>query len=48
MDFVGLKEDIIEMLVGGRAKVDPTGFQNDLSEVYSRDDVLWQMSRWEA
>jgi hypothetical protein len=40
MDFDGLKEDIIEMLAGGRAKVDPTGFQNDLSEVHSRDDVL--------
>jgi len=40
MDFDGLKEDIIEMLAGGRAKVDPTGFRNDLSEVKSRDDVL--------
>ena len=40
MDFDGLKEDIVEMLAGGRAKVDPTGFQNDLSEVHSRDDVL--------
>jgi hypothetical protein len=40
MNFDGLKEDIIEMLGGGRAKVDPTGFQNDLSEVHSRDDVL--------
>ena len=40
MDFDGLKEDIIEMLAGGRAKVDPTGFQNDMSEVNSRDDVL--------
>ena len=40
MDFDGLKENIIEMLAGGRAKVDPTGFQNDMSEVKSRDDVL--------
>ena len=40
MNFDGLKEDIINMLAGGRAKVDPTGFQNDLSEVHSRDDVL--------
>ena len=40
MDFDGLKEDITMMLGGGRAKVDPTGFQNDLSEVHSRDDVL--------
>jgi hypothetical protein len=28
------------MLAGGHAKVDPTGFQNDLSEIHSRDDVL--------
>jgi len=40
MNYEGLKDDIIEMLAGGRAKVDPTGFQNDLSEVHSRDDVL--------
>ena len=40
MDFDGLKEDITLMLGGGRAKVDPTGFQNDLSEIHSRDDVL--------
>ena len=40
MNFDRLKEDIIEMLAGGRAKVDPTGFQNDMSEVHSRDDVL--------
>ena len=40
MNFDGLKENIIEMLAGGRVKVDSTGFQNDLSEVHSRDDVL--------
>ncbi len=40
MNFDGLKEDIVEMLAGGRVAVDPTGFQNDLSEVHSRDDVL--------
>ena len=40
MNFDGLKEDIIEMLAGERVFVDPTGFQNDLSEVHSRDDVL--------
>jgi len=28
------------MLAGGRAKVDPTGFQNDLSLIRNRDDVL--------
>ena len=40
MDFGGLKEDIIDMLAGGRVKVNTTKFQNDLSEVRSRDDVL--------
>ena len=40
MDFEGLKDDIVEMLAGGRAYVDPTGFQNDLSDIRSRDDVL--------
>ena len=40
MDFGGLKEDIIEMLSGGRAKVDSTKFRNDLSDIRSRDDVL--------
>ena len=39
-NFDGLRDNIIDMLAGGRAKVDPTGFQNDLSEVHSRDDVL--------
>ena len=39
-NFDGLRDDIVEMLAGGRAKVDPTGFQNDLAEVHSRDDVL--------
>ena len=40
MDFDGLKEDIIEMLAGGRAKVNTTKFRNDLSAIRSRDDVL--------
>ena len=39
-DFEGLKDDVIEMLAGGRVSVDPTGFQNDLSNIRSRDDVL--------
>jgi RecB family endonuclease NucS len=39
-DFEGLKDDVLEMLAGGRVSVDPTGFQNDLSEICSRDDVL--------
>ena len=40
MDFDGLKGDIIEMLAGGRAKVNTTKFRNDLSDIRSRDDVL--------
>ncbi len=39
-DFEGLKDDVLEMLAGGRVSVDPTGFQNDLSDIRSRDDVL--------
>ena len=40
MNYEGLKDDIIKMLAGGRCTVDPTGFQNDMSVVRSRDDVL--------
>ena len=39
-NFEGLKDDIIDMLAGGRSNVDTTGFQNDLSVVHSKDDVL--------
>ena len=40
MNFEGLKDDIIRMLAGGRSEVNPTGFQNDMSIVHTRDDVL--------
>ena len=40
MNFDGLKDDIIRLLTGGRVKVDTTKFQNDLSVIQSRDDVL--------
>ena len=40
MNYDGLKDDIIQMLAGGRCHVDPTGFQNDMSVITSRDDVL--------
>ena len=40
MNFEGLKDDIIKMLAGGRSSVDPTGFQNDMSVIHSRDDVM--------
>lgn len=40
MNYEGLKDDIIKMLAGGRCYVDPTGFQNDMSIIHSKDDVL--------
>lgn len=40
MNFGGLKDDVLKMLAGGRCAVDPTGFQNDLSIINSKDDVL--------
>lgn len=40
MNYDGLKDDIISMIAGGRCKVDPKGFRNDLSQISSRDDVL--------
>ena len=40
MNFQGLKDDIILMLAGGRCKVNPTKFQNDMSVINNRDDVL--------
>ena len=40
MNYEGLKDDIILMLAGGRCKVTPTKFQNDMSVIESRDDVL--------
>ena len=40
MNYEGLKDDIILMLAGGRCKVNPTKFQNDMSVIRSKDDVL--------
>ena len=40
MNYEGLKDDIIRMLAGGRCRVDPTMFGNDMSAVRSKDDVL--------
>ena len=40
MNFEGLKDDIILMLAGGRCKVNPTKFRNDMSIIHSKDDVL--------
>lgn len=35
-----LKDDVIRMIGGDRCKVAPTGFQNDMSLIRSRDDAL--------
>ena len=40
MNYEGLKDDIINMLAGGRCKVNPTKFQNDMSVINSKDDVF--------
>jgi len=40
MNFEGLRDDIISMLAGERCVVDTTSFQNDLSDVRNKDDVL--------
>ena len=40
MNYNGLKDDIICMMGGGRVTVNPTKFQNDLSVIRSKDDVL--------
>ena len=40
MNYEGLKDDVVRMLAGGRCFVEPTGFQNDMSIIYSKDDVL--------
>lgn len=40
MNYAGLKDDIMTMLAGGKVMVDPKGFQNDLSEIHSKDDAL--------
>jgi hypothetical protein len=40
MDFGGLKESIVQMLGGACDPVDAGSFQNDMSTVKSRDDVL--------
>lgn len=40
MNYEGLKDDVVRMLAGGRCAVDPTGFQNDMSVIHSKDDVF--------
>ena len=40
MDFDGLKTSIIEMLSGALVAVDVASFQNDISNIVNKDDVL--------
>ena len=40
MDFDGLRSDIVQMLGGGRVKVDTGSFQNDMRNFKIKDDVL--------
>ena len=40
MNYAGLKDDVMTMLEGGKVIVDPRSFQNDLSDIRSKDDAL--------
>lgn len=40
LNYNGLKDDIINMLAGGRCSVDTTSFVNDMSVIKSKDDVF--------
>ncbi len=40
MDFDGLRSDIVQMLGGGRVRVNTRSFQNDMRNFHTKDDVL--------
>ena len=40
MNYEGLKDDVMTMLSGGEVMVETESFQNNLSEIYSKDDAL--------
>lgn len=40
MDFDGLRGDIVQMISGGRVKVNTRSFQNDMCTFKTKDDVL--------
>jgi hypothetical protein len=40
MDFDGLKETIVQMLGGAHCPIDTIGFQNDMTSIKSKDDIL--------
>lgn len=40
LNLDGLKDNIVEMIAGNRVKIDTTSFQNDMTSLKSKDDVL--------
>ena len=40
LDFEDLQKDIINLLAGGRCKIDADSFQNDLTKITNKDHVL--------
>lgn len=40
LNYDGLKDDVLTMLAGGKAKVSPKNFQNDLSSIRSKNNAL--------
>ena len=40
LNFEGLRDDITAMIGGQKVQVDTNGFQNDMTEIKSRDDAL--------
>lgn len=40
MDFDGLKQKIVDMLAGGKCKIDSDTFQNDMTSFKSADDII--------
>ena len=40
MNYAGLKEDVLAMLAGEKVMVDTECFQNDFTEIHSKDDAL--------
>lgn len=40
LDFDGLKDDVMKMLIGEKVYVDVKSFENDLSKINSKDDAL--------
>lgn len=40
MNFDGLKDAVVRMLAGGRCKINPRTFQNDMTSFQEKDDVL--------